>query len=294
MSGVASMTETGDAAAPDGATTDPQPTAGTLLRAAREGRGLHIAALAAAMKVSPRTLESLEADRYHELLDLTFTRALAQTVCRSLKVDAEPVLARLPHADDASKLSQVGAGLNAPFRDRPGQREPADFALLRKPAFWATLVVLLGTLALATLPRAWIPWPWRVGDAGGVFAPTAPASAGSGAVQATDPDSAVTFSGLATTFTTPASGAVEAAAAAPSGKLLAVRSQAPSWIEVLDAAGRALLSRNVEPGETVDVNGELPLQVTIGNAAATQLVFRGQAVDLSANTRDNIARLQLR
>lgn len=291
MSGVASMTETGEAAAPDGATTDPQPTAGALLRAAREGRGLHIAALAAAMKVSPRTLESLEADRYHELLDLTFTRALAQTVCRSLKVDAEPVLARLPHADDATKLSQVGAGLNAPFRDRPGQREPADFALLRKPAFWATLLVLLGTLALATLPRAWI--PWRVGDAGSVFAPTAPASAGSGVVQATDPDSAVTFSGLAMTFTAPASGAVEAAAAVPPGRLLAVRSQAPSWIEVLDAAGQALLSRNVEPGETVDVNGELPLQVTIGNAAATQLVFRGQAVDLSASTRDNIARLQL-
>lgn len=291
MSGVASMTETGNAAAPVGATADLQPTAGALLRAAREDRGLHIAALAAAMKVSPRTLESLEADRYHELLDLTFTRALAQTVCRSLKIDAEPVLARLPHADDATKLSQVGAGLNAPFRERPGQREPADFALLRKPAFWATLLVLLGTLALATLPRAWI--PWRAGNAGSVFAPAPPASTASGAVQATEPESAATFSGLATTFTAATSSVVASAVAAPSGKLLAVRSQAPSWIEVMDAAGRTLLSRNVEPGESVDVDGELPLQVTIGNAAATQLVFRGQAVDLSASTRGNIARLQL-
>ena len=40
--------------------------------------------------------EALEADRYAELPDLTFTRALAHTVCRALKVDAEPVLAKLP------------------------------------------------------------------------------------------------------------------------------------------------------------------------------------------------------
>ena len=52
--------------------------------AARGARaqGLHIAALAAAIKVAPRKLELLEADRFDELPDATFTRALAQTVCR--------------------------------------------------------------------------------------------------------------------------------------------------------------------------------------------------------------------
>ena len=61
--------------------TDPQPgtpTAGTLLRAAREKQGLHIAALAAAIKVSPRKLDALENDRWHELPDATFVRALAR------------------------------------------------------------------------------------------------------------------------------------------------------------------------------------------------------------------------
>ena len=75
--------------------SEPQPgtaTAGSLLRAAREKQGLHIAALAAAIKVSQRKLEALEGDRYDELPDATFTRALAQTVCRTLKVDARPVL----------------------------------------------------------------------------------------------------------------------------------------------------------------------------------------------------------
>ena len=69
-----------------------KPGAGALLKAARERQGLHIAALAAAIKVSPRKLDALENDRWDELPDATFTRALAQTVCRTLKIDARPVL----------------------------------------------------------------------------------------------------------------------------------------------------------------------------------------------------------
>ena len=41
-------------------------TAGALLRAAREASGLHIAALAVAMKVPVKKLEALEADRRSE------------------------------------------------------------------------------------------------------------------------------------------------------------------------------------------------------------------------------------
>ena len=79
--------------------TEPQPgptTAGGLLRAAREKQGLHIAALAAAIKVAPRKLDALENDRHDELPDATFVRALAQTVCRTLKIDPRPVLHMLP------------------------------------------------------------------------------------------------------------------------------------------------------------------------------------------------------
>ena len=68
----------------------PTRSAGALLRAAREEQGLHIAALAAAIKVTPRKLDALENDRCDELPDATFTRALAQTVCRALKIDAGP------------------------------------------------------------------------------------------------------------------------------------------------------------------------------------------------------------
>ena len=74
-------------------------SAGALLKAAREREGLHLSVLAATIKVAPAKLEALEQDRYGELPNATFTRALAQSVCRSLKIDPRPVLALLPQVD---------------------------------------------------------------------------------------------------------------------------------------------------------------------------------------------------
>ena len=276
------------------------PSAGAMLRAAREKRGLHIAALAASMKVSPRKLEALEADRHAELLDLTFTRALAQTVCRALKIDAAPVLAKLPRAGDMPKLAQVGGGINTPFHAAPGGRDPAAFTLHRRPVFWATLLVLAGALALAFLPEAWM--LWRLAGA------SAPARVS--AASAAMPAASMPAATVATPLALPAASSVAAApalietvhsapppslagSASATAGVLAVRTTAESWVVVQDARGQSLLSRTVQPGETVGLDGTLPLRLTIGNAAVTQLTFRGQPVDLTPSTRDNIARLQL-
>ena len=316
------MSERNDNAAPIGVASVEGMSAGAMLRAAREKRGLHIAALAASMKVTPRKLEALEGDRYAELPDLTFTRALAQSVCRALKTDAEPVLAKLPHAGDLPKLAQVGGGLNAPFRIAPGGRDPADFGLHRRPVFWATLLVLAAALALAFLPEKWMPWRGASLTSGTAISPAAlPKAAAVPNLSAAVPVVTTAAPSVAmaepavltsqpggpiadtTTSAAPAGAVIETVHSAPPPSLsgsaaattamLALRTSADSWIEVQDARGQSLLSRNVQPGETVGLDGALPLRLTIGNAAVTQLTFRGQSVDLSASTRDNVARLQL-
>jgi cytoskeleton protein RodZ len=286
----------------DGSAAADAPSAGAMLRAARERRGMHIAVLAAAIKVPQRKLEALEADRYDELPDMTFTRALAQSVCRTLKVDMQPVLDRLPQTTVASpKLEHVGMGLNAPFRERPGRDEPTDWSWLRKPVVWGTLIVLLGAAALAFLPERWL---------GSVLRGRAPATAPSASAPAvsevlTLPASAVpsSASDASPTVEPPVPAAsMPAPAATPSAttaaplavpSTLALSAGAESWIEVQDARGQMLLSRSLSAGESVAVDGTLPLRVTIGNATATQLSFRGNAVDLARHTRDNVARLQL-
>jgi cytoskeleton protein RodZ len=76
--------------------------------------------------------------------------------------------------------------------------------------------------------------------------------------------------------------------------VLQLHAAAPSWVEVIDARGHSLLARLVQPGEGIDLDGAMPLKVKIGNANATQVVFRGQPVELAAFTRDNVARFELK
>ena len=106
----------------------PAVSAGALLRRAREHKGTSLAALATALKVAPGKLEALEADRLDALPDLAFARALAQSICRQLHVDAAPVLAALPRPSGQQRLVQVAQGLNTPFMDRPGRFPPDEWA----------------------------------------------------------------------------------------------------------------------------------------------------------------------
>lgn len=281
-------------------------TAGALLRAARQAQGLHIAALAASIKVTQRKLESLEADRYHELPDLTFTRALAKTVCRSLKIDATPVLALLPQLSEKG-LDGVHQGLNTAFRDRPGRVEPTDLSVLTRPALWVPLLLVLAAGAIYLLPQSWLadvrpPAP----AASAVALPGAASAAASAAAIATPPTSASTAASAAAAEAPAAATLTDAAPAFPPGPLagpaavaemtgtLQLRVTGESWVEVLDANGASLLQRMLQPGEAVGLDGTPPFKVKIGNAAVTQLSLRGRPVELAPSTRDNVARLELK
>jgi cytoskeleton protein RodZ len=126
-------------------------TAGMLLRRAREAAGLHVAALAVSLKVPVRKLEALEENRLDELPDAVFVRALASSVCRSLKIDPQPILERLPQTI-APRLVRDGEGINAPFRAPSDGAPPNWTEHLSKPVFLAVFALLLGALVLILLP----------------------------------------------------------------------------------------------------------------------------------------------
>ncbi|MCA0901799.1 RodZ domain-containing protein [Microbulbifer agarilyticus] len=54
-----------------------------------------------------------------------------------------------------------------------------------------------------------------------------------------------------------------------------------AWIEVVDATGNKLLSRLQPAGTTVELTGEAPFNVMLGNAAATTVSYAGEVVDSS-------------
>ncbi|MEO8058774.1 MAG: helix-turn-helix domain-containing protein [Burkholderiales bacterium] len=280
----------------------PAATAGGLLRKARQAQGLHIAALAAAIKVTPRKLELLESDQFDQLPDATFTRALAQTVCRSLKIDAGPVLALMP-PPRGHRLEEVSEGLNTPFRERPGRMVPGEWVSVSSPLLWLAALLVLGALVVYFMPATWLPAarerlsvetraavePAVVSEAASAAVAAAPAMAAASSVVETMVSPAPEPAASGGVAEVPAS-AFEAAAAG----VLQLHASERSWVEVTDARGKSLISRLVEAGEDVGLDGVLPLKVRIGNAGATQVLFRGQPLELGAFTRDNVARLELK
>ncbi|HWP18763.1 MAG TPA: RodZ domain-containing protein [Burkholderiaceae bacterium] len=297
---------------------DPQPsttvaqTPGQMLKAARQAAGVHIAALAASIKVSVQKLEALEDDRYDELPDATFARALAKTVCRALKIDPAPVLARLPEPGTPSRLEHVAMGLNQPFRDgSPRRGDRLDAGWWKRPAVWLPLLLVLAALALWIIPAGMLPslGQWTGGGERATEAAPAdgesviPATPGTGASPAEPQTSAEpvlpplqgatsgeTVAPAATD--TPASAALVGTPA--SNAVLVLRTSGESWVEVRDAGGRVLFSKLMRAGETAPVDGPLPMRLLIGNAGVTELTVRGQAFDLKPHVRDNVARVELR
>lgn len=293
-------------------------TAGAILRNAREAAGLHVAALAVSMRVPVKKLEALEADRLDLLPDAVFVRALASSVCRALKIDAAPVLQKLPQSD-IPRLNMDERGINAPFRlpgESTGRSLPAIFA---KPRVLVVLVLVIGALVLTFFPdvqrseapvevvqlkdRAPVePAPVNVPLLqGGVAADAA-------APVAASPVAVVPAAEVVQSQPAPAPAAVTAPSAAPvvapdgnraisSGAatgLVVLKARGSSWVQVADAKGVVLLSKVLTAGEVIGTSGALPLSVVIGRADVTDVEIRGKVFNLEGIARENVARFEVK
>ncbi|MDP1657575.1 MAG: helix-turn-helix domain-containing protein [Hylemonella sp.] len=296
----------------------PQATAGELLRQAREAAGLHVAALAVSMKVPVEKLEALEADRLDQLPDAVFVRALASSVCRTLKIDPTPVLALLPQTT-APQLRPDEWGINAPFR-APGDATAMSLRdQISRPGVLAALAILAAALVLIFFPSMErkevtssevvlatstpaneatpAPGPTEKPADQPLPAPTAPALAPVEPPVASPVPPAIVVPPVVATPAPPAP--VSAAVAAPQGGapgngVLGLKARGPSWVEVTDAQGVIQLRRTLATGETVNVSGALPLSVVIGRADVTEVQVRGKPFNLDTIVRENVARFEVK
>lgn len=139
----------------DASSVSATPTAGQMLRAAREARGLHLAVLSVNLKVSVRQLEALEADRHDALKGAAFVRALALSVCRQLKLDPSAVMAALPKGDAPKVLDPVAkAAAHSPACSSSRQRSHKG---LSRQVLLLAVLMLAGVAALVWWPD--IQWP---------------------------------------------------------------------------------------------------------------------------------------
>jgi cytoskeleton protein RodZ len=302
----------------------PAPSAGALLRQAREASGLHIAALAVALKVPVKRIEALEADRFDLLPSAVFSRALASSVCRALKIDPAAVLAQLPGLT-APRLEYANQNRLQAYSASSSNHRPSLWGSLSRPALIGGALLLVAAALVVFLPPSplnflksgvgydavvtttVVPLDDAANAAANPSANVAATEAAPAAAPATVAPAAVPVAPLAVAVAppaaklgpAPASPALPAAPVAETAKgpttgLVVFNPTAASWVEVTDAQGTVLLRRMLAAGEVAGASGALPLSAVVGRADVTRVQVRGQPLDLAPIARDNVARFEVK
>ena len=304
-------------------------SAGALLRQARQAQGVALEDLAATLKVPVEKLQALEDEDWQRLPDVVFLRALAQTICRTLHLEAAPVLALLPQ-QKVTALAPQG-GLNAPMRERG---VPSILATNTKHSPWPWVVLLLivlgggGYLGVQWMAPEWVrgvsttvsapsdpagdsplfsPAVPEEGDGGGMGNMGDVAQAGevpsvqvAALMQPALPEEEGAQPGFAAPATAPAAEpaaapAVPAAQAAASvSPVLRITAKGATWVQVLDAQQRLLIEKILQDGEVFSTSAPKPLTVAVGKADLATVEVNGAPFDVQAVARSNVARFEVK
>ena len=296
-------------------------SAGALLRQARQAQGVALEDLAATLKVPVEKLQALEDEDWQRLPDVVFLRALAQTICRTLHLEAAPVLALLPQ-QKVTALAPQG-GLNAPMRERG---VPSILATKTQHSPWPWVVLLLIVLGGGGyLGVQWMAPEWVRGVSTTVSAPSDPAgdsplfspagpeegdggNMGDGAQAGEVPTVQAAAlmqpalpeeEGAQPGFAAPAPAAEPAAApaaqaAASVSPVLRITAKGATWVQVLDAQQRLLIEKILQDGEVFSTSAPKPLTVAVGKADLATVEVNGAPFDVQAVARSNVARFEVK
>ncbi|MEO8134588.1 MAG: RodZ domain-containing protein [Betaproteobacteria bacterium] len=292
------------------------PSPGVQLRALREAAQLTVDDVALHLKLARRQVIAIENDDHEALPGPTFVRGFIRNYARLLRVDAQPLL-------EAGNLAVPPVDPIQPIARTVGEL-PLDSGAGVSWTRWlipvGLILVLVGGIAVYEMSDVSSPMRRVRKDSGeATVAPPAVPSAAEPGAAATDSSAQPAGAPAAPGQTnlpspspqpgTPTMPAPSPAATVPDAAVAAPRSAGapatgeqgrldfelagPSWIEVRDARGELLLSRNLSAQSSQTLTGTLPLTMRIGNARAVQLRFNGAQVDLRPHTQREIARLTL-
>ena len=310
--------------------TDPQThgvvTTADELVAARERKGMGKGEVAQRLKLHPRQLEAIERGDWAALPGRAFARGCVRSYGRLLEVDVEPLLRTIGGFAEAEEL-KPSATLAAPMPrsggfgfDGEGHRSKLPWALLGVIGVIA-VALFFGRDGDVSKVSSWIGKPDGAATTAPGTAPpadgAAPASSASAPtgtplvppplVPAPGASPAPSPSQGAAQGAAPAGGAAPAPAAAPTPPPVAAAPPPPppppvritvkqdAWVDVRQADGKSVFMGTVRPAAPLELKGEAPFSLTIGNASAVTLEFEGKPVDLKPVTSspNNIAKVKL-
>lgn len=280
---------------------------GAAIRSARVRAGLSLEELASRTRLARPTLEAMENDAFELLLEPVYVRGYYRKCARILEIPDQPLI-------EAYEALYAPPPKLAPARLRLASGGDLGTA----PRFAGRLAILAPIAAIVLCVLIWLwqqsatpPTPPQsitmlepsIADGGvsdtmpPIDPPAAPASgepaAEAPAVAVGDPAAVAALAPAETSDPAQAAAPVVAgetpvaAAPAPVGSQLVLEFKAISWARVEDAAGKSLASGVISAGERLQLEGQPPYAVFLGNAPGVSVQFGGQPFDVKPYTKGN-------
>jgi cytoskeleton protein RodZ len=266
-----------------------QASIGQILRSARDMQALTLDEVATRLRLMRRQVEAMEADDFESLGQTVFARGFVRNYARLLGLAPDVLLARMEGAPvDSVPVSHVEA--------------PLPHSWLTSP--WLILL-LLGVLLVVAVPVALYLWlnsdaddspnrrdPVVQTHPAAVGAPEATLPAGS---SPDSPAAVIVPAAPAHVTTEPAedAGTPAAPADAAAGGVIHLEFGGDAWVEIKDASGHMLHRQLDSEGSKVDIHGQPPFDVVIGNAAQVRMTYNGRLIDLAPFITVTVARFTL-
>lgn len=268
-----------------------------MLRDAREAQGIPVEDVAQRLRLMQRQVKAMEEDDFGSLGQPVFARGFVRNYARLLGLAPESLLSRMDGApDEPASVAPV--------------EPPLPHSWLSSP--WLILS-LLGLLLVVAVPVALYAWLNSGGEEGlntdtqtpavmpsrpPLAATTAPAGAPADPAAPAAAPAVLPPAASATDSSPPASApANESAVSEPPAEVedsvLHLEFGDASWTEIKDAGGRMLLRQLNPAGSNVDVRGQPPFDVVIGNASQVQVTYNGRPIDLKPFIDVTVARFTL-
>jgi len=286
-------------------------TLGGRLAVAREAKQLTHQDVSNTLRLSLKQVVDLENSDFATLPDPMVTRGFIRNYARLLDLDAEPLLAiyraqvpdRLPDAilvQSSMHFEMPTKGNHLWFKYVIGSVVLMVLLLLwfaymprsQKPAV-EKLNATEHLVVEQPLPEIALPAAERltVSDAEVLNLPNA--NLASADTKSATPVAVLAEPKSVVKLEVPAK--VEARENLPSimSKKVTVMCTESSWMQAKDKSGKVVFEKMLAAGSTETFEGEAPLSVWIGNAKGTRLTFLDKPVDLTASTKNNVARLTL-
>lgn len=252
---------------------------GQALRDAREAQGLSVEDVANRLRLMHRQVGAMETGDFASLGQPVFARGFVRNYARLLGLDPDPLLACMT---------------GAPAAPTPVSRDAPP-----PPSHWLTspwlILLLLGVLLAAAVP---IGLYWWLNS--GTEEDMPPRPMRSSAPQTAAPMAAVEAAPAGTlpvagpaTLEPPLVAEPSPQTPAATASVVHLDFGGESWVEIKDAGGRMLMRQLNPAGSRIDVKGQPPFEVVVGNAAQVRMTYNNRPIDLSPFIDVTVARFTL-